>query len=59
MCGMCGMCGWWLQVLVELCGGDVADAARTGGTQALPNDLKAIMQQQSMLVRLRWGLLRF
>lgn len=40
-----------VQVLVELCGGDVADAVRTGGTHALPDDLKQKTQQQCMLVR--------
>jgi hypothetical protein len=39
-----------LQVLVELCGGDVADAVRTGGTSAMPKELLTAMQQQAMLV---------
>lgn len=38
------------QVLDELCGGDVADAVRAGGTHGLPEPTKAALQQETMLV---------
>lgn len=38
------------QVLLELCGGDVADAARSGGPDSLPQEQRDFMQRQSMVV---------
>jgi len=39
------------QVLLELCGGDVADSARRGGPDSLPQEQRDFMQRQSMVVR--------
>lgn len=39
-----------VQVLHELCGGDVADAARWGGPKSLPEEGINFMQRQTMVV---------